>query len=989
MHKLPRFDFHAFQPTSTQSKGFILPSLIVISLVLLSIGMIAMQYISSSTATIQESHYTAVAKSAADAGISQALSCIKSGAMDWTNATKLAPNTNCTGSLTPATGRNEFLSEGANGIWKSTFRVDQLVQNETGTVVTSTGYVNFYYAGSATPSKTYTQSRKATIPTTNINDTRPIASGTAVTKVTAGSGFTCAIANQLLYCSGSRNQNQLNTGVSASNVLTPTLISTGGLSGKRITDVRAGYFNSCAVTEGKQYCWGRGDMGQLGNNNTTTYQNSIEPVFVPGMSGYIQKASPGTSGTFATQFGCTLNQIKIFCTGGNDYGQLGRPVVVCNLWIFGNCVGGWRIEDKAFFTTGWPANVNAGSTENRRVFGYDTSNESSEVQMFVNQSQLFNTRPTDVDNGAYYACTLVNARVFCWGDRYIIATILGNEQNGNTTSTRGWRNDGSSIKATNFSAGESTSCFVANGELYCWGARPGNGGDYGVASTMNVYKTSNGPGSALYGVNVEGTDTIADHIYCAYGDGDAYCWGDGTYNTVSPIQLTFGTASTDAITDVAAGFFHGCVVANGSQFCEGTNTSGALGNGTTTSSPTKSSNIGLSSGEAATSIASGKSHSCAIANGYIYCWGLNDRGQLGVGDIVRRPQPYGIVNVTKPKAASQVATGDQHSCGVIGGAAYCWGDNYYGQLGNGQQGNYSNTPVAVQGLGNRKVTSIDAGAYHTCAIADAQAFCWGRNNVGQLGTGASTANQVTAQAVSGLGGDIPTKITTGDQFTCAIANAYAYCWGANDRGQLGAGNVTSRTTAQRIPFELQNGWTDIDAGGEFACGAVNNVTKCWGRNDVGQLGRNYTTPIATPNTANYTPANVISTLSGQTVSWKATTTITAGTNHACAIANGDTHCWGANASGQLGIGTTSASVADSRLITKVAGYLDTNHAYKISAGDASTCAIANGKIACWGKGDQGQFGDTTISASRNTANAWAREYIRQQRTLDLTNITVL
>lgn len=983
-------------PTSKKTHGFILPALVVFSLVLMSIGVVALQYITSSTGSVQANHHTGVAKSAADAGITQAMACIEAGDYTWAvNDTTLRPNTGCDGVVD--TGANDFISESSNGSWKASFTVDDPVENSDGMTITSHGRVDFYYAGDVL-SETFESSTKVSIPTTTVDEVRPIAQGTAVTKVTAGDNFTCAIANMQVYCTGTQNHARMGNGVStiANPFLNPAQVTSGGLAGgKKVTELTSGYYNTCAIADGDPYCWGWGKMGQIGNNSTSNWHAPTKPNNVPGYNGYAKKASPGNSGTEATQFMCFLTQMKVFCTGANDYAQRGRPVANRICIPFLGC-GSWYLESKAFFTTGFPHFVDAGTLTPERVFGLDVSNEPSHLQGLANQSQLFGMRPTDLDSGAYTACTMANARVFCWGDRFILANALGNDENGNTTSTKGWRDNGSMAgkRATAMDSGESTSCLVSNGELHCWGNTVGNGTQKTLSTiipgwdTMTVSKASNGPGTALYDVNVEGVSMMSDGIYCAYGDGDAYCWGGNTISTHVPVRIIAGTTGRDAITDVASGVNHACFVGNGSQYCRGYGTYGQLGTGdtsghlTTADTTRKSNTIGLTQGEAATDISTGQNHSCGVANGYIYCWGRNNRGQLGIGDIVDRNQPYGIINVTKPKAATQVSAGYEHSCGVISGRAYCWGDNTYGQLGNGTSGNISDEPVAVQGLGSRKVTSIDAGRYHTCAIADSQAFCWGRNNQGQIGIGTPTANQTTAQAVQGLGSDVPTQITTGDEFSCAVANARGYCWGDNTYGQIGRAATPNvggtQRTAVAVDALATSEFTSMSAGRDFVCAIIVGYAHCWGNNSNGQLGRSSTA------SNQWQALRVASPVDG-----KNTTEISAGDTHACSISNGIAYCWGNNANGKLGdSSTTNRTVAVP--ITASATMLGTNYPYKIAAGGDSSCAIGNGKITCWGAGNYGQFGDgdTTNTASRTSATAWTGNFLRQSRTIDLPNARI-
>ena len=137
----------------------------------------------------------------------------------------------------------------------------------------------------------------------------------------------------------------------------------------------------------------------------------------------------------------------------------------------------------------------------------------------------------------------------------------------------------------------------------------------------------------------------------------------------------------------------------------------------------------------------------------------------------------------------QVAAGTAHSCGLTPeGSVECWGENYYGQLGNGATTD-SSVPVQVDGL-TSGVTTVTGGANHSCSIADGGAVqCWGENNYGQLGNGTTTDSSVPVQ-VDGLTSGV-TTITAGAYHSCATtATGAAQCWGRNNSGQLGNGAHT-------------------------------------------------------------------------------------------------------------------------------------------------------------------------------------------------------
>ncbi len=193
-----------------------------------------------------------------------------------------------------------------------------------------------------------------------------------------------------------------------------------------------------------------------------------------------------------------------------------------------------------------------------------------------------------------------------------------------------------------------------------------------------------------------------------------------------------------------------------------------------------------------------------LTAGTVWCWGENNSGQLGNGGSSSSSSP---VQVTGTGGAGNlsgiagVAAGRDHTCAVASnGSAYCWGANGPGQLGDGTTTSRQN-PVQVVGAGGSGflagVTGIDGGEAHTCAASgDGTAWCWGKNDKDQLGTNGG-ANSSTPVQVVGTGGTgtltTMRSVATGRQYGCAsLVNGSAYCWGTNGAGQLGDGTTTTR-----------------------------------------------------------------------------------------------------------------------------------------------------------------------------------------------------
>ena len=199
-------------------------------------------------------------------------------------------------------------------------------------------------------------------------------------------------------------------------------------------------------------------------------------------------------------------------------------------------------------------------------------------------------------------------------------------------------------------------------------------------------------------------------------------------------------------------------------------------------------------------VSSGTFHSCGVTtDGRAYCWGGNDKGQLGDGTTfinTARTTPSAVIGGLRFR---HVSVGYEHSCGVtLDDRVFCWGLNFSGQLGNGTQGSdhFSGaTPAEV--VGGRRFRQVRAGYSHTCAITRANvAYCWGDNLYGQLGDGTTTGDgpfNSRATPVRVLGG-LHGPASGGGVHTCGVTQTdQVYCWGLNENGQLGVGNTVNRT----------------------------------------------------------------------------------------------------------------------------------------------------------------------------------------------------
>jgi alpha-tubulin suppressor-like RCC1 family protein len=236
----------------------------------------------------------------------------------------------------------------------------------------------------------------------------------------------------------------------------------------------------------------------------------------------------------------------------------------------------------------------------------------------------------------------------------------------------------------------------------------------------------------------------------------------------------------------------------------------------------------------------------------------------------------------------------------VGGSLYCWGDNTYGQLGNGTTTS-SAIPVAVAGLSSG-VMAVAVGLDFACAVlADGTASCWGTNSNGQLGNG-SIMTSLLPTPVTGIVG--ATAVGAGWFSACVVASEAVKCWGYNDAGQLGDGTFTSSMVPVNVKtqygFNL-DGVSQVSVSVTAACAVVSGGAQCWG---VGPLGVD-----SPPGVSAISPDPVIGLGSG-------VTSVSVGVGSACAVAHGETYCWGLNSDGELGNGGS----VDAFLPTPVAGF---------------------------------------------------------------------
>lgn len=372
---------------------------------------------------------------------------------------------------------------------------------------------------------------------------------------------------------------------------------------------------------------------------------------------------------------------------------------------------------------------------------------------------------------------------------------------------------------------------------------------------------------------------------------------------------------------------------------------------------------------------------CGAANlGRGYCWGRGDLDQLGLSaDSLCSPdlRPINVPCTLAPKrfaatvSLQSVSAGAGTACGIgVDNHIYCWGRDDLGQLGDGSRGTAVVDKVVRATVGNERFKAVsvggrptvptfsqlygepgkvaEVGSAHACAISLAdRIFCWGSDSSGQLGD-ARTINSSTPIPLDELYQNVSwSRVSAGGFHTCAITVAGdAYCWGLNNAGQLGTG---VNNGLSQVPVLVSGGlrFREISAGTLHTCGvAVDGSVYCWGDGDNGKLGLGASADVLVPT---------------QVPGLSSIVAISSGDAHTCAInSSGSAFCWGTNAWGQLGNGSASGTSTP----TVVVGPQSFR---QISAGTSHTCAIDTSDVAyCWGSNRLGTLGNELQAAFRTT-----------------------
>ena len=566
-----------------------------------------------------------------------------------------------------------------------------------------------------------------------------------------GGDHSCAIiVNGSVVCWGNNSVGQLGRGYTNAYDETPWYVQSFGQNRTAIA-IDAGSNTTCALLDdGHVSCWGAGGYGELGNNNTANSNTPEEVSAFPG-------GKEAVSVAVGWRHGCVLlSDQNMSCWGNNVFGQLGTnsttntttPVLVQPLQGTAKPVALTLMNAHtcALLDDGNSACWGYGYLG---ALGTDEPISSSPVSVDVVSSPVLG-----INSGGWHTCAVLdNGSVACWGSNFY-QQVGSTHPVGEETATliQGYdANRPASVVRT----GPTHSCAVdTSGYIGCWGngenGQLGNGGTTDSSVPLNVSLPT---GAKAMDV------ALGSYYTCALlTNGSVMCWGEGTYgelgagwsitSSTTPIYTsTLGSSARSGVA-ISSGSVHTCVLLDdGSVVCWGYNGWGTLGTGSYTNMfvPTYVNSLSSGSSTTATSIDGGYGHTCAITNNGPLCWGKADSGQLGDGQTqYNQATPQTVGSFGTGVSAVNITAGWQHTCASLSnGNISCWGGQEFGVLGPTTSSSISAPGPQFNLSTNATVSELSSLNAHTCALtSNNESWCWGLNNVGQLGNGFSTTRYV-------------------------------------------------------------------------------------------------------------------------------------------------------------------------------------------------------------------------------------------------------
>ncbi|WP_412471163.1 hypothetical protein [Halobacteriovorax sp. RT-2-4] len=641
-----------------------------------------------------------------------------------------------------------------------------------------------------------------------------------------------------------------------------------------------------------------------------------------------------------SQHSCGITtQSKLYCWGEGWYGEIGYgvdepkyiPHIVDGEKTWKDVAPGYRIT------------CGIDGSDDMYCWGDNTYNrfaDGTTTDSFVPKLIPGGLKWKSVSTHSFHICGIdSNDDLYCWGRNHYGQIGMGD----NTTVITGPTQVSPGTKWKWVAAGELSTCAVTTaGVGYCWG--------YGINDVLGNGVTAHAysPTPISGGLVFDKIDMFWFHACGLTTSNEIYCWGsdfggEGTLGdglgTTSSVPVKVAGAQTWV--DLTARGRHSCGIDNTQQmYCWGEGEDGEIGDGDILNRLTPTQVIG---GHSWASVSGSDYMSCGVTtSGDGYCWGQYwNWGQAGTG--MGNAGLFMPKKVPLAKTWKSMAAGYMLFCGIDDSDdAYCMGRDLDGALGNGaaDTATYSHPSTIV--TGGHKWDALSVNERSVCGVTTSNdAYCWGNNSYGNLGSGNTTSSFHDPNLV--VGGHSWSKVSAGYYHTCGMrTDGAVYCWGANRFGGLGNGVATGNTTTLTTTPTAVNGgltFTDIGVGDHFTCGlATDSKIYCWGLDSQGQLGND------TSYTSSSTPVEVV----GGAV-W---TSLSVGASHVCALqASGNGYCWGGGNNGALGQGDSS---------NRPEPAIIAGHSWnKLVSGMWHTCGIENvtGYMYCFGYGEGGEIGN--------------------------------
>jgi alpha-tubulin suppressor-like RCC1 family protein len=566
-------------------------------------------------------------------------------------------------------------------------------------------------------------------------------------------------------------------------------------------------------------------------------------------------------------------------------------------------------------------------------------------------------------------------------------------------------------------AGPYNTCAItAQGALICWGAN-----DY--SQLTEAGSNPMGPTRIGTGLGWQSIGLGLNHV-CGVRSEHLYCWGSNVHRQAGgvPLQRTPAELRPDRTwKEVSLGDEHSCALTTADAlYCWGNSTDGQAG---ATLEPGVVFDVDAPTQIPGTyaSVSAGAKHTCAVnAAGQLFCWGNNEKGQVGAAPPAK-VEASAAVAIPVPGGGtwSSVKAGEKHTCATAASGTYCWGEGLEGELGTGVDTDTSapNMPVSTP----LTLASLQAGKQFSCGAADSgngsdpiDIHCWGSNAFSLLLSnvaGASTPQEVSTTTYQSW-----KLYAVGRTHMCAVSNNRLYCWGDNNSAALGNGGWSSTPvdtpTAVVAPDATPHSATDAcspnpcENGGTCATNSMTGAFSCTclpgtsGPTCATQTSE-CTAGICGPDSQcidtpdpGYTCQcyDGLIDVTGEGTSCSKVAKIAAGHNQTCVITEAKTlHCWGSNRFGQMGQGNPGSYYEDENsqtvrtpLRVRVTG--DTNGWNDVTSGDSHVCATlapasqgGNEGLYCWGSNDLGEIGASTapnnfagVPLALDSSTTWSR-----------------